>query len=215
MGKKWPVVSGDYKIMEPKSPIALVTLASDKEEYFFDSVAIVGSCKTENQGVERIILNIVSNPSIRFVIVCGKESLGHLSGESLIALHKNGIDKKKRIIGSRGAIPYIENIPPSMVERFRKQTKIFDLRNAPIEVLKKKINILLKEKIEPFGEPMYLEIKEDKKTEIVRERGTILVSSLHLRLNPITGIFSEKTFIDISKSTYLDPITGKIIYGGD
>jgi tetrahydromethanopterin S-methyltransferase subunit A len=44
------------------------------------------------------------------LLVCGTESRGHLAGHSLLAIHANGIDEQGRIIGSQGAIPFIENI---------------------------------------------------------------------------------------------------------
>ena len=68
-------------------------------------VAIYGSLKTENIGIEKVVSNIISNPNIRYLAVCGDEIRGHCSGMSLIALNKNGIDENHRIIGSPGAIP--------------------------------------------------------------------------------------------------------------
>jgi tetrahydromethanopterin S-methyltransferase subunit A len=45
--------------------------------------AIKGTMKTENMGVEKIIVNVVSNPKIRFLIVCGKDEFGHYPGDCL------------------------------------------------------------------------------------------------------------------------------------
>lgn len=85
-----------------------------------------GSCKTENLGAEKIIINTISNSNIRYVLLCGNESKGHLAGQTLIALHKNGIDDDGRIIGSDGAIPFVENIGKDAIERFQKQVTIID-----------------------------------------------------------------------------------------
>jgi len=60
------------------------------------------------------------------VLVCGTESRGHLAGHSLLAIHANGIDEKGRIIGSQGAIPFIENISREAVERFQQQVTLLD-----------------------------------------------------------------------------------------
>ena len=52
-------------------------------------VAIVGTLHTENLGIERLVSNVLANPHIRFVIVCGPDSrqaIGHLPGQSLVAL---------------------------------------------------------------------------------------------------------------------------------
>ncbi len=43
--------------------------------------------KTENLGLEKVIANIISNPNIRFILLCGTEVKGHLSGQTLAALH--------------------------------------------------------------------------------------------------------------------------------
>ncbi len=118
---EWPVVKGDYVVGTPESRIAVVTLASALEPYL--DAAIWGTCKTENLGAEKIIANIISNSNIRYILVCGGESRGHLAGQTLLALHKNGIDEHGRIIGSDGAIPFIENITKDAIGRFQDQVK--------------------------------------------------------------------------------------------
>ena len=118
---EWPVVKGDYVVGTPESRIAVVTLASTLEPNL--DAAIWGTCKTENLGAEKIIANVISNSNIRHILVCGGESRGHLAGQTLLALHKNGIDEQGRIIGSDGAIPFIENITKDAIERFQSQVK--------------------------------------------------------------------------------------------
>lgn len=120
----WPVVKGDYALGNQKARVAVVTLASHLEAY--PEAALWGSLKTENLGVEKIIANTISNSNIRYILICGAESRGHLAGHSLLAIHANGIDDKGRIIGSEGAIPFIENVPVDAVERFRKQVVLLD-----------------------------------------------------------------------------------------
>ncbi len=119
---EWPMVKGDYVVGMPESRIAVVTLASTLESYL--DAAIWGTCKTENLGAEKIIANIISNSNIRYILICGSESRGHLAGQTLFALHKNGIDEHGRIIGSDGAIPFIENISKDAIERFQKQVQL-------------------------------------------------------------------------------------------
>ncbi len=121
---EWPVVKGDYVVGMPESRIAVVTLASTLDSYL--DAAIWGTCKTENLGAEKIIANIISNSNIRYILICGSESRGHLAGQTLLALHKNGIDEHGRIIGSDGAIPFLENIPKDAIERFKSQIKFIE-----------------------------------------------------------------------------------------
>ena len=125
----WPVVSGDYIVGDPESPVAVTTLASHNEDIpAAAGAAIAGPCKTENLGVEKVVANIISNPNIRFLILCGAEVQGHITGQSIKALHENGCDpEKKKITGATGAIPFVENIPMEGVERFQQQLEIVDL----------------------------------------------------------------------------------------
>ena len=119
----WPPVRGDYQVGNPNGGVAVVTLASP---LFPKGAAICGQCKTENLGVEKIVANVISNCNIRFLILCGVESKGHLPGDTILALHKNGIDEQGRIIGSRGAIPFIQNLPPGAIARFQQQVELID-----------------------------------------------------------------------------------------
>lgn len=86
-----------------------------------EKVAIVGKCVTENVGIEKLVKNIISNPYIRFLIVCGKVSGGHDVGQTILALSKNGIDKTGRVIGSTGAIPILKHLASEEIERFQKK----------------------------------------------------------------------------------------------
>ncbi|GAB6055218.1 tetrahydromethanopterin S-methyltransferase subunit A [Methanobacterium alkalithermotolerans] len=125
----WPVINGDYIVGDPESPVAATTLASHIEDVPVDAgAAIAGPCKTENLGIEKMMANIISNPNIRFLILCGSEVQGHITGQSIEALHQNGVDPEKRsIVGATGAIPYVENIPDEGIERFQQQLEIVNL----------------------------------------------------------------------------------------
>ncbi len=126
---EWPPVPGDFNVNDPSHCVAICTLGKRIEipgEY-----AIAGSCKTENIGIERIIINVISNPNIRYLIVAGPEVPGHLTGRSLRALFLNGVDPNTRkIISAEGAIPYIENVPLEGIQRFREQIELVDMINV-------------------------------------------------------------------------------------
>jgi len=121
---EWPVVKGDYVIGTPDSRIAVVTLASTIEPYL--EASMWGTCKTENLGIEKIIANSISNSNIRYILICGGESRGHLAGQTLVALHQNGIDEHGRIVGSNGAIPFIENISENAIDHFQRQVELIE-----------------------------------------------------------------------------------------
>src|SRR5208337_3931115 len=53
---------------------------------------------------------------------------GHLTGEALKALISNGVDEKKRIIGTNAPHPFLFNLSAQMIERFRGQLSLIDLQ---------------------------------------------------------------------------------------
>jgi tetrahydromethanopterin S-methyltransferase subunit A len=90
--------------------------------------ALSGTVQTENIGFEKIVCNIVANPNIRYLIIGGPESWGHSTGEALKALIHQGVDEKKRIIGTNAPHPFLFNLSMKMIERFRKQLSVIDLQ---------------------------------------------------------------------------------------
>ncbi|WNY23942.1 hypothetical protein MmiHf6_12660 [Methanimicrococcus hongohii] len=127
----WPMLKGEYKTGKPDSCVAVVTCGShlDDDALIEAGAAISGSCKTENLGIEKLVSHIISNPNIRFLIVTGAEVKGHITGEAILMLHQNGIDKN-RIVGAKGAIPYIENLSEDAVKRFMEQIECIDMINV-------------------------------------------------------------------------------------
>jgi tetrahydromethanopterin S-methyltransferase subunit A len=89
--------------------------------------ALSGTLQTENIGIEKIVCNVVGNPNIRYLILCGKEVSGHNSGTALKALIKEGINDKRTIVGSQAVTPYLFNTPLEAIKRFRGQTTLVDL----------------------------------------------------------------------------------------
>jgi tetrahydromethanopterin S-methyltransferase subunit A len=107
-----------------KIPDYLERLASVAIE---SGAALAGMLQTENVGIEKMIRNIVANPNIRYLIVCGVESAGHQPGQALSSLVRSGIDERRNIIGAKGPTPYLYNIALESIERFRKQITLVHL----------------------------------------------------------------------------------------
>lgn len=137
-----------------------------------DKVAIYGPLRTENIGIEKIVANVISNPHIRYLVVCGDEIRGHCSGSSLIALNKNGIDKQHKIIDAPGAIPYIENLNEEAIKRFKKQIRIINLINVKDKkTIDKKIQECIEKKPSSFAEPyIAIQITPEATAEITDKR---------------------------------------------
>jgi tetrahydromethanopterin S-methyltransferase subunit A len=142
---------GEFTTCNPKGCVAVVLLNIDYTPC--KDVAIYGPLKTENIGIEKIVANTISNPYIRYLVVCGNEIRGHRSGSSLIALNKNGINQQHKIIDAPGAIPYIENIDFEAIKRFRSQIEIINLIDVTDnKQIDNKINECLKKAPSAFGE---------------------------------------------------------------
>ncbi len=159
----WPLVKGDFHSGDPNNPTAVVTMGShlDEQGICDAGAAICGSCKTENLGLEKVIANIISNPNIRFMLTCGTEVKGHLSGQTMKALHANGV-KDGRVVGAEGAIPFIENLKDEAIKRFQEQVKVVDIMETEdLGAIKAKLAELKAQDPGAFpADAMIIEVKE-------------------------------------------------------
>jgi tetrahydromethanopterin S-methyltransferase subunit A len=158
----WPLIKGDFISGDANSPVAVVTMGShlDEKGICDAGAALCGSCKTENLGLEKVIANVIANPNIRFMLFCGTEVKGHLSGQTFGALHKNGI-KDGRVVGAEGAIPFIENLKDDAIKRFQQQVEVVNIMESEdLGAIKAKINELKARDPGAFGDPMVVEVKE-------------------------------------------------------
>lgn len=131
----WPPMPGDYTVVRYGAPVAVCALNSDAlatklADKRPEGLAIVGAMRTENLGIERIITNVVANPQIRFLVLCGEDThqvIGHLPGQSLESLFRNGLDDRGRINGARGKRPVLKNVAPEEVAAFVHQVELVSL----------------------------------------------------------------------------------------
>ncbi len=171
--------NGEFKEGNPQSSVAVVTLA-DKINFDPQNPALWGRMKTENLGIEKVIANVISNPNIRYLIVCGEEITGHKSGKTLISLVENGINEDGHIIEAPGAVPYIENLSSKAIERFRNQIEILNhIGVTDKNKLEDIIKSIKEENTEPYGEP-YIAIKIEKEKESKLEADYALHANLNV-----------------------------------
>src|SRR2546425_8006287 len=143
---KWPVMPGTYQVGDPNGPVAVCALTSERliaPLVAVPGVAIAGMVYTANLGITRIIVNITSNPAIRFLLICGKDSALFKPGQSLVALSEKGIDDKRRIIDAAGYDPVLPSVDPEQVEQFRKQIEVLDWTGEEdLQVLQERVKSL-------------------------------------------------------------------------
>lgn len=135
----YPPEPGCYVRGNDYSPVAVVVILRWDRERTPPSIealvraavesgaALAGTLQTENIGLEKVVCNIVANPNIRYLVVCGPESPGHLVGDAIVALARNSVDATKRIIGAKALTPYLFNLPQGFIDRFRSQVTVVDL----------------------------------------------------------------------------------------
>jgi tetrahydromethanopterin S-methyltransferase subunit A len=136
----YPPEEGRYVRGNDFSPVAVaIVLNCDEDKIPREIEALVragleggaalsGTVQTPNIGFEKMVCNIVANPNIRYLVLGGPESVGHSTGEAMKALLANGVDAKKRILGTQAAHAVLYNVSAEMIERFRKQITLVDLQ---------------------------------------------------------------------------------------
>jgi len=116
-----------------KSKIALCTLSSMdileqvSKSDLMNNVALAARLFSENNGIEKLLKYILEHQNIKYIVLCGKDTKGHLPGQALLALCKNGIDANGRIIGALGKDPVLENVNKNDLDQFRKNVNMVDL----------------------------------------------------------------------------------------
>ena len=165
----YPLEEGRYVRGNDFSPVAVAIILSHDEDKIPPDIealvragvesgaALSGTIQTPNIGIEKMICNLVANPNIRYLILGGPESIGHQTGAALKALFQNGVDSKKRIVGTDALHAVLFNLPGTAIERFRKQVSLVDLQfeGAPA-VIRQAVWACYQEKAVEFrGQALY------------------------------------------------------------
>ncbi len=128
----WPPHPGDYIVGNPAGTVAICTLSNRDlpvrliaaEE---PAVAIAGRCDTENIGLEKVVLNLLANPRIRWLVICGTEAKGHRAGDAFLRLKERGVDADMRVLESASWRPILKNLTLLDVAQFRQQIEEVNL----------------------------------------------------------------------------------------
>ncbi len=194
----WPILKGEYDAGDTKNPVCVITCGSHLpgKPVLDAGAAITGPCKTENLGIEKVVAHIISNPNIRFLLVTGTEVKGHILGQSIIALHANGV-KENRILGAQGAIPYVENLNAEAVARFQQQVQVINmLETEDMGAITSKVKELVSKDPGAFeADPLVLQIAEGEGEEEETSGIRPLGAEIALVRSRMKGI--ESSLVDI------------------
>jgi len=125
----WPVVAGHYRVGNRTASVAVCILTSHQlmePLASLEQVAIAGKIYTPNLGIEKIILNITSNPNIRYLMLCGKDSSVFHPGQAIQSLFEHGVSSDKRINQAIGHYPVLGNMKMERIITFLQQVELID-----------------------------------------------------------------------------------------
>src|SRR5580692_8280901 len=128
----WPPQPGHYVLGNLEGSVAICTLSNRDLPVRLiaagePAVAIAGRCDTENIGIEKIVLNLLANPRIRWLVICGAEAKGHRAGQALLRLKERGVDADMRVLESASWRPILKNLTLLDVAQFRQQIEEVNL----------------------------------------------------------------------------------------
>ena len=128
----WPPHPGDYVLGNPEGTVAICTLSNRDLPVRLiaagePAVAIAGRCDTENIGIEKVVLNLLANPRIRWLVICGTEAKGHRAGDAFLRLKERGVDADMRVLESASWRPILKNLTLLDVAQFRQQIEEVNL----------------------------------------------------------------------------------------
>lgn len=161
--KKWPLYKDKMLIIgNPKSQVAVCSLWTKKElvaqKLNLEKISVIGNLYSAKKGINFLIRNILANPKIGHLIICGLDK--SRSGQALIDLAKNGFEKVENKEGKSiywQIISSVENridieIEKEALEIFRSKVKIMDLRREKDYAKIQKIIDSLDQNLPPFAE---------------------------------------------------------------
>lgn len=139
----WPVYFKDRLILgNLDSSVGVATLWMPKESVAEvmdpNSYCVCGQLYTK-RGINPLLRNILANPKIRYLVICGVDRQG--SGESLVKFFDNGLEipnetsgfvKGWRIAGDSEAV-LDKEIPLEALNLLRENVELLDMRMAPLD----------------------------------------------------------------------------------
>ncbi|MFH1623434.1 MAG: thymidylate synthase [Candidatus Aenigmatarchaeota archaeon] len=174
-GSGWPVFFRDsLQVGNPQSPVGICTLWTKKEEVFSNvpvgSYAVCGNLYTA-QGINPMIKNILANPRIRSVIICGNDLMK--TGDALLDFVQNGVDCDRKIANHSSFID--SNIDMALVELVRKNVEVVDMRGREADVPEKAKELGGKNS-EPFANPVIVSGKTEDASQLTSDEVAFRVS---------------------------------------
>ena len=174
---EWPVYFKDSLIIgDPTQGIGVVTLWTERQqmakELSLSKVAAVGQLYSHNKGISALVRNILANPVIAELILCGADKSG--SGKALEQFFAEGVDENNCIIGINGG-QLDRELPKAALDLVRKQVSLVNLRN---EISPAKVEAVLKTRqpnTTPWAAPQLFPVPDQTPPETLPSERTNFV----------------------------------------
>lgn len=122
----WPLFFSESMVIgDPGSSVAICTLwtQAQKIDVRKDKFAVMGNLYSGN-GIKYLVRNLLANPKIRYMILCGNDRTG--SGEDLSNLFRHGIDEQGRIRDSNVSLD--NKLTTELIDKVRNNVELIDMR---------------------------------------------------------------------------------------
>ena len=169
---RWPLYFKELlHVGNLKSNVGIAALWTRADKIYSglenNSYAVVGQLYSQ-AGVNFIVRNVLANPKIRYLILCGQESKIEKSGQALVNLKKGGVDRNNLILGTKSG--YLDKeIPLRAINDFRQGVEIIDLRGVyQSNKIQRAIKALPAKK--PFSQPQVFPQPQFQKSQFPNDR---------------------------------------------
>jgi len=105
-----------------------------------EKVVIAGRLFSENKGIDSLVAFCATSVSLKYLLICGRDSKGHYPGDALINLMVHGIDTRRRIVNAISPHPYL-TVDTGLINKFRKRIELIDMRDCyDLDEIRHKVN---------------------------------------------------------------------------
>jgi thymidylate synthase len=146
--ENWPVEYGSELVIgNLNKSIAVCSLWSEREyvagKVGIDNVAVIGNLYSHGPGIEGMVRNILANPSIRGIVIAGKDKSD--TAETLLKFWQEGVTKTDigwtvplpPKINEKDLLPGVRTLDPGISENalqlLRANVEVIDMRGKPWE----------------------------------------------------------------------------------
>jgi len=152
---EWPLLYKNVlEVKDPTNPVGVAVLWTERH-VVADLLKNTNYCAIGNlyssAGISAMIRNVYANPHIRKIVLWGADL--SRSGQALIALMQNGVDRDYYILGDEKKGQIEKEIGKDAIDLFRKYVEVINLRGKPVSDLVSTVGDLGDVPGEPFSSP--------------------------------------------------------------